>query len=112
MEDGNKVNRGNCFRNQKYSSPRHGQQEKFRGTSCFDTINPFQHTCFVTSSGVMSGTSRIENLPITFLGITVLAPEAENAPSIPWRDKEGYLHRCIRISLCRSKRKDARLHEV
>lgn len=77
---------------------------------CFEN-KASQHTCFVTSSGVMFGTSLIENLPITFLGITVFAPEAEKAPSIPWRDKEGYLHLCIRISLCR-KGKDARLHQI
>ena len=43
--------------------------------------------CFVTfahiSSGSMSGTSLIENFPITFLGITVLPPGALKAPSIP-----------------------------
>lgn len=97
---GKQMNR-TALENRVTLSPRQGEK-KFRDI-CLDSNNPSQHTFFVTSSGVMFGTSLIENLPITFLGITVLAPEAEKAPSIPWRDKEGYLHLCIRISLCRSK---------
>lgn len=106
---GKQMNR-TALENGRTLPPRQDEQ-KFRDTS-LDSSNSSQHTFFVTSSGVMFGTSLIENLPITFLGITVLAPEAEKAPSIPWRDKEGYLHLCIRISLCRHKEKDARLHEV
>jgi hypothetical protein len=34
----------------------------------------------------------MENLPITLAGMTVFAPGAENAPSIPWIESEGYLH--------------------
>lgn len=49
----------------------------------------------------MLGTSLMENLPITFLGITVLAPDPEKAPSMPWRESDGYRQRCIRISFCR-----------
>lgn len=41
------------------------------------------HACSLTTSGVMLGTSLMENLPTTFLGITVLAPDPEKAPSIP-----------------------------
>jgi len=44
------------------------------------------------SDGSMLGTVRIENLPMTRAGMTVFAPGAENAPSIPWRDREGYRH--------------------
>ena len=40
-------------------------------------------TSFSTSDGSMSGTSLMENLPMTFLGITVLPPAPSNAPSIP-----------------------------
>lgn len=60
------------------------------------------HTCSLTTSGIMSGTSLMENLPTTFLGITVLAPEPEKAPSIPWRERDGYRHLCIRMSFCRN----------
>lgn len=59
--------------------------------------------CSLTTSGVMSGTSLMENLPITFLGITVLAPDPEKAPSIPWRERDGYRHLCIRMSVCRKR---------
>ena len=40
-------------------------------------------TSFSTSDGSMSGTSLMENLPMTFLGITVFPPAPSNAPSIP-----------------------------
>lgn len=51
----------------------------------------------------MFGTSLMENLPTTFLGITVLAPDPEKAPSIPWRERDGYRHLCIRMSFCRKQ---------
>lgn len=35
------------------------------------------------------GTRRIENLPATDAGMTVLEPGAEKAPSIPWIESEG-----------------------
>jgi hypothetical protein len=37
----------------------------------------------------MFGTDRIENLPETLQGNTVLAPGAENAPSIPCIESDG-----------------------
>lgn len=52
----------------------------------------------------MSGTRRMENLPLTLRGITVLAPASEKAPSIPWRERDGYLQRCIRICSYRKKK--------
>jgi hypothetical protein len=52
------------------------------------------------SEGSIFGTVRIENLPITRAGMTVLAPGAEKAPSIPWREREGYRH----LQLTGSKR--------
>lgn len=55
-------------------------------------------TCFSTTDVFMWGTRRIENFPITWPGMTVLAPGSSNAPSIPWIERDGYLHRCIRIS--------------
>lgn len=45
----------------------------------------------------------MENLPTTFLGITVLAPDPEKAPSIPWRESDGYRHLCIRMSFCKKR---------
>ena len=40
-------------------------------------------TSSVTLSGLISGTILIENLPVTFEGITVFCPVSWNAPSIP-----------------------------
>lgn len=37
----------------------------------------------------MSGTVRIENLPVTRRGMTDLKPESEKAPSIPCNVNEG-----------------------
>jgi hypothetical protein len=37
----------------------------------------------------MFGTERIENLPETLQGNTVLTPGAENAPSMPCIDSDG-----------------------
>ena len=45
----------------------------------------------------MSGTVRMENLPMTLAGMTVLAPGAEKAPSIPWMLSEGYRQRAISV---------------
>ena len=42
----------------------------------------YQLTCFLISSGCWLGTSLIENLPITLRGMTVFAPEPENAPRL------------------------------
>lgn len=62
---------------------------------------PRSHTCLLTTSGVMLGTSRMENLPTTLRGMTVLAPEPEKAPSMPWSDKDGKRQRCMSKSVCR-----------
>ena len=50
------------------------------------------YTSLFTSALSMLGTVRIENLPMTLAGMTVLAPGAEKAPSTPWTDREGYRH--------------------
>jgi hypothetical protein len=39
-------------------------------------------------------TKRMENLPPTLAGMTVFAPGAEKAPSMPCKDSEGYLITC------------------
>ena len=73
--------------------------------------------CSVTSlhtwSGNMSGTSRIENFPITFLGITVFPPAPLNAPSIPEEQKSNqsldYMSRIMRkpaFCICKNKGAD------
>lgn len=64
-------------------------------------LAPSSHTCLLTTSGVMLGTSRMENLPTTLRGMTVLAPEPEKAPSMPWSDKDGKRQRCMSKSVCR-----------
>lgn len=63
----------------------------------------FKITCFSTTFGSMSGTRRMENLPMTLRGMTVLAPASAKAPSIPWSEREGYLQRCMRICSCKRK---------
>lgn len=34
----------------------------------------------------------MENFPVTLAGMTVFAPGAEKAPSMPWMDRDGYRH--------------------
>jgi hypothetical protein len=46
-------------------------------------------TCSVVFLMPRLGTRRIENLPVTEAGMTVLEPGAEKAPSIPWSESEG-----------------------
>lgn len=55
---------------------------------CLWTFSTCCLTNFSISSGVWCGTRRMENLPITLRGITVLAPAALKAPSIPERKKK------------------------
>lgn len=50
-------------------------------------------TCFLTAAGSMLGTCLMENLAVTLAGMTVLVPESEKAPSMPWMDTVGYRHR-------------------
>lgn len=39
---------------------------------------------------------------MTRAGMTVLAPGAENAPSIPWRERDGYRHLLLMVEvMCR-----------
>ena len=75
-----------------------------RGRSPPPGVPAPSHACSLTTSGVMFGTSLMENLPTTFLGITVLAPDPEKAPSIPWRERDGYRHLCIRMSFCKNSK--------
>lgn len=91
----------------RFSTPQllqqYGHMSSTRWQSEVIVVMYFRSTCFSTTSGSMSGTRRMENLPLTLRGITVLAPASEKAPSIPWRDRDGYLQRCIRI--CSYKKK-------
>jgi hypothetical protein len=49
-------------------------------------------TNLATSLSSIFGTVLTENLPMTRAGITVFAPGAEKAPSMPWSEREGYRH--------------------
>lgn len=40
-------------------------------------------------AGSILGTWRIENLAMTLAGMTVLEPDEEKAPSMPWIDTVG-----------------------
>lgn len=60
-------------------------------------VSRYDLTNLDKSAGSMLGTVRMENLPMTLAGITVFAPGAENAPSIPWSEREGYRHRCMSV---------------
>ncbi len=40
-------------------------------------------------------TYRRLNLPLTFAGMTVFEPASENAPSMPWIDRQGSRMRAI-----------------
>mmetsp|Transcript_104159 Transcript_104159/g.294558 ORF Transcript_104159/g.294558 Transcript_104159/m.294558 type:complete len:222 (+) Transcript_104159:272-937(+) len=51
-----------------------------------------------TCSGSMPSTSRIETLPTTVPGMTVLQPCPEKAPCTPWMDKDGLRHVRSRMS--------------
>src|SRR6266516_813096 len=53
------------------------------------TLSIYWKTRRSTSSGSMLGTVRMLNLSITLAGMTVFAPGAEKAPSIPWTDSDG-----------------------
>lgn len=76
------------------------ETEHYRSSVWHENAVILTPTCFSTTFGSMSGTRRMENLPMTFRGMTVFAPASEKAPSIPWRDRDGYLHLCIKICSC------------
>ena len=46
-------------------------------------------TASLTAEDSISGTVRMENLPVTLAGMTVLAPGWLKAPSTPWMLSEG-----------------------
>ena len=43
------------------------------------------------------------NSPTTFLGMTVLEPGSEKAPSMPCSDSDGNRHRAISVFTCSEK---------
>lgn len=63
------------------------------------------YTSSLTSALSMLGTVRMENFPITLAGITVLAPGAEKAPSMPWMDRDGYRHLIFEKGSIKKKQK-------
>lgn len=57
-----------------------------------NVFSTWSTTYLATCSGVWFGTNRIENFPITFLGITVFWPGSLKAPSMPCKERVGWRH--------------------
>mmetsp|Transcript_10268 Transcript_10268/g.41552 ORF Transcript_10268/g.41552 Transcript_10268/m.41552 type:complete len:251 (-) Transcript_10268:752-1504(-) len=70
-----------------------------REPSASKTDSTCARTLASVPEGVMLGTRRIENLPLTVPGTTVLAPGSANAPSMPWTERVGKRHRDMRSSV-------------